>query len=233
MNKFVIAALSFTAGAAAGFAVGYFVTIEKEEDKTRVWAEDIQKNAPVVTPEPPKVDPAETESPKDDDPDELVSTGPAHIAMPGQKGVNYSKVNEIIEENGYTDPEDIQAIIEDPDNEETYEERQDREAIERSEAMAEYRKRNKNKIDTITKEEWNTNFPDVVYEREDLYYFTTDDVLTDKDGNQVDEEEFIGLKPRHFGWMDNDEECIYIRNNPKETDYQVWKETCASYEWWS
>ena len=230
MNKFAIAAISFAAGAAAGFMVGHFVTIEKEEEE-RVWADDIKKNSPVTSTN--KIDPAETERPTEDDPDELVSKGPAHIAKPGQPGVNYAKVQQIVKENGYTDPEDIQEVIDDPENEETYEEMQEREMIEASEAMSEYRKKNKGKIVPIQKDEWDTDFPEVDYDHKDLYYFTTDDVLTDEDGNVVDEEEFIGSKPRQFGWMSNDEERIYIRNNPKETDFQVWKEKCASEDWWA
>lgn len=232
MNKYVTIALSFAAGAVAGFTVAQFISIERE-DKTKVTAEDLRKVEPVIKQVEKKEDPAESERPTDDDPNELISKGPAHIAMPGQNGVNYAKVQEIVQENGYSDPEDIQAVIDDPDNEETYEERLEREAIEGTEAMAEYRKKNKGKIFPIQKDEWDTDFPEVDYEKKDLYYFTTDEVLTDADGNQVDEEEYIGTKPRQFGWMANDEEKIYIRNNPLETDFQVWKEKCASTDWWS
>lgn len=237
MNKFVVAAISFTAGVAAGFTVAQFIEIEREEN-TRVWANDIQKEtpkpvAPVEVKPQSQVDPAETESPKEDDPSELLSKGPAHVAMPGQNGVNYTKVQQIVKENGYTDPEDIQAVIDDPENEESYEERVQREQEELTEAMSEYRKKNKDKIVPIQRDEWDTDFPEVDYDKADLYYFTVDNVLTDEDGNILDEQEYLGAKPRQFGWMENDEERIYIRNNPKETDFQVWKEKCASSDWWA
>lgn len=234
MNKIVLATLSFAIGATAGFAVGYLITIEKDEE-TRVWADDLRnENRYVKLPgKDNQVDPAETESPKDDDPEQLLSKGPAHIAKPGKPGVNYSKVRKIVKENGYTDPEDIQGVVDAPENEETYEERLEREAIEESQAMSEYRKKNKGKIVPITSDEWNTDFPEVDYDHKDLYYFRTDDVLTDEDGNHVDEEEYIGVKPRQFGWMENSEEVIYIRNNPKETDFKVWKQQCASEDWWA
>lgn len=232
MNKYVIAALSFAAGAIAGFTVGYFITIEKDEEESRVTADDI-KEKKVIEKKPVVEDPAEVENPKDDDPDQLISTGPAHRAMPGQPGVNYSKVNQIIKENGYSDPEDIKEVINDPDNQETYEEREEREMLEASQAMSEYRKKNKDKIVPIQKDEWETDYPEIDYERKDLYYFTTDDVLTDDDGNQLDEAEYIGVRPRQFGWMDNTEDVIYIRNNPKETDFKVWKQRCASTDWWA
>lgn len=237
MNKFVIAALSFTAGAIAGFTVAHFISIEKEEqEKERVYANDIKEIKPVKNPVgdiPEKVDPAELEVPKDDDPNDFVSRGPAHIAKPGKPGINYSKVNEIIKENGYTDQEDIEAVLEDPDNEETYEERVEREALEVSQAMADYREKNKGKIVPITKDEWDTDFPEIDYEHKDLYYFTMDDVLTDEEGNHLDEAEYIGVKPRQFGWMANDEEVIHIRNHPKETDFKIWKEKCNSTDWWA
>lgn len=227
-------AIGFSIGTLAGFLVGKFVIIEKDEPE-KVYGDDIKKKIKDMEPkkEEPKVDPAETEVPQDDDPNDFVSKGPAHIAMPGQPGVNYSKVQQIIKENGYSDPEDIQEVIDDLDNQETYEERIEREQLEEEEAMSEYRKRNAGKIVPIQKDEWDTDFPEVDYEKKDLYYFTVDDVLTDEDGNIVNEEEHIGTKPRQFGWMANNEEKIYIRNNPKETDYQVWKEKCASTDWWA
>lgn len=240
MNKIAIAALAFTAGAAAGFTVGYFIQIEKDEPEAveKLTTKDIKENLnPATPPAPvettaPQVDPAELESPKDDDPSELISSGPAHIAKPGKPGVNYAKVRQIVQENGYTDPEDIQAVVNDPDNSETYEERLEREEIERSEAVNEYYEKNKDKIIPITRDEWESDFPEVDFEHEDLYYFRDDDVFTDGDGNVVDEAEFIGPKPRQFGWMANAEDRIYIRNFPKEKDYQVWKQKCTSEEFW-
>lgn len=234
-NKFATIALSFTVGAIAGFIVAQFVAIEKDTEDTKVTGDQIKnemKAQELVTKiKETQVDPAELESPKDDDPTELISSGPAHIAMPGQPGVNYAKVQQIVKENGYTDPEDIQAVIDDPDNAETYEERIERESLEATEVMSEYRKKNKDKIVPITKDEWDDNILD--YERFDLYYFTGDDILTDEDGHHVDESEYIGVKPRQFGWMANDEEKIYVRNNPKEKDFQVWKQKCNSTDWWA
>lgn len=251
MNNIAVAALSFTAGVVAGFAVAQFVEIDKgekaEEKPDRVTAADIKKEQVEAekvysdaakalekyngaTEEP--VDPAEAEAPQDDDPTEFVSSGPAHIARPGKPGVNYAKVQQIVQEKGLTSEEEIQDVINDPDNEETYEELVEREQEEFSSAMAEYRKKNKDKIVPITRDEWDTDFPEVDYEHRDLYYFTGDKVLTDEDGNTVDIEEYMGTKPGQFGWYDNAEEVIYIRNNPKETDFKVWKEQCMSYEWW-
>lgn len=235
MNKIAVATLSFTAGAIAGFAVAQFIQIEREEQNREVvTAEDIRKEQKPVqpTPEAPKVDPAELETPQDDDPSDLLSRGPAHIAMPGQAGVNYAKVQQIVKENGYTTEDEIQAVIEDPDNEETVEEREEREQLALEQAMSDYRRKNKDKIVPIQKDEWDTDFPEVDYDKKDLYYFVGDNVLTDEDGVQLDIEEYMGTRPGQFGWYSNDEERIFIRNNPKETDYQVWKQKCTSKEWW-
>ena len=240
MNKFVIAALSFTAGAVAGFALSKVISIESE-DKEFISAEEIKKEREekIVIQKKPEgndsensSDPAEEEFPQDDDPDDFISRGPAHIAMPGKKGINYSKANQIIKENGYTDQADIEKVLEDPDNEETYEEREKREALEASMAMAEYRSKNKGKIAPMTRDEWESDFQEVDYDKKELYYFVTDGVLTDYDGNHIDEEEYMGTKPRQFGWMSNGEDRIYIRNHPKETDFVIWKEQCASEDWW-
>lgn len=231
MNKIAIATIAFAGGTAFGFIMGKYVVIDREEPE-RITAEDIKKAEEPAKPEEPAIDPAETESPKDDDPSQLLSAGPAHIAMPGQKGVDYSKVQQIVKDNSYMTPEEIQAVLEDPENEETYEERIERESEEISEAMAEYRKKNKDKIIPISKDEWDTDFPEIDYEKADLYYFQGDGVLTDEDGNHLDIEEYMGTKPGQFGWYENAEERIFIRNNPKETDYQVWKQHCTSEEWW-
>ncbi|MBO7452229.1 MAG: hypothetical protein J6U54_18025 [Clostridiales bacterium] len=246
MNKFAVAALSFAAGGLAGFLVGYFITIEKEEGEREVVTaadlkakekEDVESKKPEVEKPENVVEISSNEAPTDEDEDDpyskLVSSGPARIARPGQNGVNYSKVREIVVKNGYTDPEDIEAVINDPDNEETYEERLEREAIEDSEAMAEYRRKNKDKIVPIPHDEWDTDFPEIVFDHADLHYFTEDGVLTDDDGNKIMEYEYMGPKPRQMGWMSNSENVIYIRNNPKETDFQVWKHNCTFEDWWA
>lgn len=105
------------------------------------------------------------------------------------------------------------------------------EAFQISKEYDEYRKRNKNKIIVLPEGNieytWNREIgndpdvPDVCYEEEELYYFTADETLTDEDGNIIDEEQYLGVKPRQFGWFENDKEEIYIRNNPLERDFRV------------
>lgn len=105
------------------------------------------------------------------------------------------------------------------------------ESYESSKNYMDYRKKNKNKIIVLPESQieytWNREEgndpenPDVVYEEEELYYFTEDDTLTDEDGNIIDEEQYLGSKPRQFGWFTSDKEDIYIRNNPLERDFRV------------
>lgn len=240
MNKFILVSISFVLGAAAGFAAGYFLTIE-EDESTRVYGNDIKPEekptveAPVSAQAPAPVDPAESEAPTEDDapdPAQIVSTGIAKTPTPGHPGVDYSKVAKIVKENGYTSVEDIQGVINDPDNEITYEEMLEKQQIETDQAIAEYRAKNKDKIIPLSADEWDTDFPQVDYPRGDLHYFVEDDLFTDDDGNPINEEEYIGNRPRQFGWMANNEDKIYIRNNPKETDYVVWKHRCTAEDWW-
>lgn len=262
MNKLTVSVLSFTAGIITGIVVSQFIKsnheTKEEPNKDIVRAVDIVKEN---SQEEPENDPAESEYPKDDDPAELISSGPAHIAMPGKRGVNYAKVQQIVKENGYTDPEDIQRVINDPANSETYEERVARQSVivdeddeeddeedpeieidEEELGIAdeikelqrmEDRKKNKGKIIPISKEDWDAGELDSGdFDRQELYYFTEDNKLTDEDGNYVDEMECMGPKPRQFGWMANSEQTIYIRNYPKMTEYKVWKTEATSVEWW-
>lgn len=105
------------------------------------------------------------------------------------------------------------------------------EDYESSKEYSNYRNKNKNKIIVLPEdnigETWNRDIgndpsnPEVIYEEEELYYFTVDDKLTDEDGNIIDEDQYLGPKPRQFGWFTNDKEDLFIRNNPLERDFRV------------
>lgn len=105
-------------------------------------------------------------------------------------------------------------------------------AYAESSSVNDYIRKNKNKIIVLPESDieytWaredignDPDNPDVVYEEEELYYFTEDERLTDEDGKDLDEEIYLGLKPRQFGWFTNDKEDIYVRNNPLEKDFRV------------
>ena len=111
------------------------------------------------------------------------------------------------------------------------EEDEEFEDYESSKEYSNYRNKNKNKIIVLPEdnigETWNRDIgndpsnPEVIYEEEELYYFTVDDTLTDEDGNIIDEDQYLGPKPRQFGWFTNDKEDLFIRNNPLERDFRV------------
>ena len=111
------------------------------------------------------------------------------------------------------------------------EEDEEFEDYETSKEYSNYRNKNKNKIIVLPEdnigETWNRDIgndpsnPEVIYEEEELYYFTVDDTLTDEDGNIIDEDQYLGPKPRQFGWFTNDKEDLFIRNNPLERDFRV------------
>ena len=111
------------------------------------------------------------------------------------------------------------------------EEDEELEDYESSKEYSNYRNKNKNKIIVLPEdnigETWNRDIgndpsnPEVIYEEEELYYFTVDDTLTDEDGNIIDEDQYLGPKPRQFGWFTNDKEDLFIRNNPLERDFRV------------
>ena len=111
------------------------------------------------------------------------------------------------------------------------EEDEEFEDYETSKEYSNYRNKNKNKIIVLPEdnigETWNRDIgndpsnPEVIYEEEELYYFTVDDKLTDEDGNIIDEDQYLGPKPRQFGWFTNDKEDLFIRNNPLERDFRV------------
>lgn len=117
------------------------------------------------------------------------------------------------------------------DFEETYEERLEREAEEALEHSEKYKRDHKGKIELMTSDEWDTDYPESDYEREDLYYFTESDILTDEDGHQLPEAETIGTKVRQVGWMQSPDEVIYVRNHPQEKEYRIFKEHCTVEDW--
>ena len=226
MDKTIIAIVSFVAGAGVGIAVGYYIS-KNGNSNLNEYVE------PVYTDQPKKSEPEKSQEVK-------FEIKPARLAKkPGDVGINYNKLNKDLqylqesESPQDDDPDDEydQEGLDMSDYEETYEERVEREREEVLEHAEAYKKENKGKIELMTQDDWDTDFPENDYEREDLYYFTESDILTDEDGNTLDEEEFIGAKPRQVGWMRSPEENIYVRNHRKEKEYRIFKERCTVEDW--
>ena len=233
MDKAVLALVCFTAGAGFGFAVGYFV--KNETKKNYVDPVPVEKPedkpTPVEKEEPKKVELADLST--------LISE-PAKLATkPGEKGINYHKyVQDLKYKRETMAPPDDDPDNPEPEEElsedeywETYDERMEREAIERGESIAEYKKEHEGKIELMTADEWDTDFPETDYEKHDIYYFTEDGILSDEDGNQLPEMETIGPKVRQVGWMRSPEDVIYVRNHPQEREYRIFKERCSLEDW--
>ena len=216
---------SFAVGTVAGFILGY--SYGKKLQQMPVPVEGVN------VPEQPHIEPAnvnvnvvKTEK--------IVSGGPAKIAMPDEPGVDYTKYAEKVSELKYkamseapTDGDDKE--LEEPEeiNEEeymeTYEERTEREQKMINDELDAYTQKKGKNIDVLGKQPIDHEWPDIHYDEEQLLYFIPDDILTDDIGNRVDERELIGNKLRQFNWFANNQEDIWVRNNPLSTDYHVVK----------
>ena len=228
MNKAVLATLCFAAGAGFGFAVGYYMVTKKDSAEDKEFVEPITVD-------------------KKSEPEPEVKTQfditPARLAKrPGETGINYTEFVKDLqykmettgpsEEDSYEDDDSsIEEQMNMEDFEETYEERLEREAEEALEHSEKYKRDHKGKIELMTSDEWDTDYPESDYEREDLYYFTESDILTDEDGHQLPEAETIGTKVRQVGWMQSPDEVIYVRNHPQEKEYRIFKEHCTVEDW--
>jgi len=210
-SKRVIFLLSITAVAAGGY-VAYSIYKKKKAEENFIEASE---------------DDVKEESNESTETEEVEATdkyifGDEIAKMPEpteiEKTEYATKVKDYIEEE---DEMDI----------ETSKDEEEWEAYQVSKEYGDYRKKNKNKIIVLPKDKieytWNREEgndpenPDVIYEEEELYYFTEDETLTDEDGHIIDEEQYLGSKPRQFGWFTSNEEDIYIRNNPLERDFRV------------
>lgn len=90
-----------------------------------------------------------------------------------------------------------------------------------------YKKMKGDKIEVLGNNPFDKKYPDISYEQEALDYFVYDDLLTDEEGQAVDEDELIGTKLRQFNWYNGDSDHVWVRNNKEEKDYLVQKFDCA------
>lgn len=111
----------------------------------------------------------------------------------------------------------------------TEEERMDILNKERLEAEEKYKEKHGHEINPITAEEFDSDFPEVLYPRQTLYFYPAnddhEDLLVDEDDEELDPAvEYVGEKFFKFRFHlvnEDDEDVVYIRNNPKEIDYMV------------
>lgn len=76
--------------------------------------------------------------------------------------------------------------------------------------------------------EFDENEPDLVYPVKDIYYFMQSELLTDENGQLLNETDTIGNKLRGWGYMSGQgKDDIWVRNYELETDYHVHRKLCA------
>ena len=111
-----------------------------------------------------------------------------------------------------------------PDEDEEDLDEEDEDLIRKGEEAKQYKSKHRGKIELISKSEWESDFPAVDYDRQELWYFPDEGTLTDEEGNELDLYEYVGncFDKINF-YTSTDEEC-WIRHNPKETDYYIHKE---------
>jgi hypothetical protein len=165
-------------------------------------------------------------TPVQNDPSKIVSEGPAKLATPTEPGIDYTKyAKNNVESLAPTDGDDTE--LEEPEDEESmmenYEERVDRELKMINDELQSYVAKKGNSIEVLGKVNVDNDYPDIRYEEEELLWFIPDQVLTDAMGNLVDVEELVGDKLKKFGWFQNGQEDIWVRNNPLSRDYHVRK----------
>lgn len=220
MKGAIIATLSFMAGGAFGAAISYFLLkdkLKKESDEqleavvaeVRKYKEDQKEQEPEAKEEKVPYTPNE-----------------AKIAMPGKDGINYTKYSKIVADQGYAEEEHpTDDDEEDDDYHETYEERVQREVEEAIENERAYKEAHRGKIELLKEDEYYDDFPEVVYEHEELFYFQEVDELYDADGNKLDnKEKYVGNWFTKLNFKTDDSIKMYVRNNILETDYKITKE---------
>ena len=225
----IFSGLSLLTGAVVGFVVGYSISKKNAEDKLQE-----QEEAFKAMQEYQK----ESELPVENKPVVKTVVRAAKLATPEAPGIDYTLYSKMKEEEtkkaesespSEEDTEEDEEEMEAPM--ETYKERLEREAEEENAQYQLYQKKKGDKIDVLGNEAVDSEYPEVHYPGEELYYFTEDDIITDEDGNEIDEKSLIGDKLRRFGWMQNEQEAVWVRNNPRETDYHVNKVKDSRDSW--
>lgn len=206
-KNIIFAVVGFVTGTAAG--IGGTIAVQKLKARKN----PSERKHPLLTRDLPK---EEKEEAKEEE------VGPKivdHVDLTEKK-----EAEAIIEEEGYgaeyEHPED-----DDPEHEAYMEQLRSRKARE------DYVNAHKGKIELMTEDEWDTDFPEEDYSHAELWYFPDEDVLTDEDGNIVEPiEEYVGELFDKLRFKTNDWERMYVRNHPREEDYYIHKETRMSRE---
>lgn len=226
MNKstIIFGVGSLVVGTILGYVAGYYASKKKFDEELN----DISSNKSNEDTKEPSNEPEEkkTEEKVSFDPSKIVSPGPAKIAMPGEDGIDYVNYTKKVEELKYKDPDstDSKEEVNPEDFKQTYDERILQQNLAVSQEFETYKKQRKKKY-YILSHGVDEDYPDISFEKQTLFYFTMDDVLTDEEGNFVDEQKLIGNDLRKYGWFINKNMTeTTVRNMEDEIDYDVKKE---------
>lgn len=223
-------------GSILGYVAGYYTSKKKSEEEINYILQKKKEEENKETKEEPVVTPEKQEEKKTSfDPSKIVSPGPAKIAMPGEDGIDYVNYCKKVEELKYkaesespkdSDEDNVKddEELNPEDFKQTYEERILQQNMEVSKEFETYKKQRKKKY-YILSHGVDEDYPDIQFEKQTLFYFTMDDVLTDEEGNFVDEKDLIGPDLRKYGWFINKNMVeTTVRNMEDEIDYEVKKE---------
>ena len=222
MNKstIIFGVGSLVVGTILGYVAGYYASKKKFDEELN----DISSNKNNEDTKEPSNEPEEkkTEEKVSFDPSKIVSPGPAKIAMPGEDGIDYVNYSKKVEELKYKGEDTSEVNPE--DFKQTYDERILQQNLAVSQEFETYKKQRKKKY-YILSHGVDEDYPDISFEKQTLFYFTMDDVLTDEEGNFVDEQKLIGNDLRKYGWFINKNMTeTTVRNMEDEIDYDVKKE---------
>lgn len=228
MNKstIIFGVGSLVVGTILGYVAGYYASKKKFDEELN----DISLNKNNEDTKEPSNESEEkkTEEKVSFDPSKIVSPGPAKIAMPGEDGIDYVNYTKKVEELKYkykdSDSTDSKEEVNPEDFKQTYDERILQQNLAVSQEFETYKKQRKKKY-YILSHGVDEDYPDISFEKQTLFYFTMDDVLTDEEGNFVDEQKLIGNDLRKYGWFINKNMTeTTVRNMEDEIDYDVKKE---------
>ena len=225
MNKstIIFGVGSLVVGTILGYVAGYYASKKKfDEELNDISSNKNNEDVKEPSNESEEKKTEETVEKVSFDPSKIVSPGPAKIAMPGEDGIDYVNYTKKVEELKYKG-EDSSEVNPD-DFKQTYDERILQQNLAVSQEFETYKKQRKKKY-YILSHGVDEDYPDISFEKQTLFYFTMDDVLTDEEGNFVDEQKLIGNDLRKYGWFINKNMTeTTVRNMEDEIDYDVKKE---------
>lgn len=213
---------SLVVGTILGYVAGYYASKKKFDEELNDISSSSNKNNEDIKEPSNKPEEKKTEEKVSFDPSKIVSPGPAKIAMPGEDGIDYVNYSKKVEELKYKGEDSSEVNPE--DFKQTYDERILQQNLAVSQEFETYKKQRKKKY-YILSHGVDEDYPDISFEKQTLFYFTMDDVLTDEEGNFVDEQKLIGGDLRKYGWFINKNMTeTTVRNMEDEIDYDVKKE---------